>query len=330
MSLTLEIFFITAGIILTGLVISIIFRNFNILIKLILPLLIIGGTLWLGKYIRWRFPNIPRPTIYIISGIAIGILILIRALTSMGAIIKNVLKRIIAITISFLILRYLVKNWVITKTKNRLNNVTNQSWWITNIQSNNSGEQEIEVPTPIIGISCDLPRWWLIQNNFYVYAFQNRSDSSSLCDVEIRLCKNWNLWWTFTQPYCYPVEDNNIKILKYVPETKTYSVNPLIQPWPAPYRNAKFTIEGKRFISGPPPINITIKRSQKETPQNNLYTIKSHCITPWGEVVKSWQFVKAYNLPVSNQFDQCLPELRLCNNGKLLGDNIYPDCKHQQ
>lgn len=330
MSLILEIFLISAGIILTWLIISIIFRNFTLLIKLILPLLLIGGVLRLGKYLRWRFPQIPWSTIYMISSVALGILLLIRALTSTITIVKQIISWIISIAVSFIIVRYIIGNSIIQKTINRIENIINSEETYTNSWNSNTGQSEQEIPISITWLSCLLPRWGIIQDSFYVFAFQNRSDSSSLCDTEIRICKNWKLEWNFTQPYCYPLEDGSIKKIEFIPETKTYSLNPLIQPWPLPYSNANFNTQWKRVITAPPPINVKAKTKQIATKEKtNSYILKSYCITPRGEVVKPWQFVKAYSLPFSNQFDQCLPELRLCSNGKLLGNNIYPDCTYE-
>lgn len=330
MSLVLQIFLISAGIILTGLIISIIFRSFALLVRLILPLLIIGGVLRLGKFLRWRFPQIPWSTIYMISSIALGILLLIWALTSATTIIKQVVSRLITIAVSFVIIQYLIGNATLQKTINRIENIIDFNEKHTNTGSSNTGQSGQEAPIPITWLSCILPRWGLIQDNFYVFAFQNRSDSSSLCDTEIRICNNWQLEWSLTQPYCYPREDGNTKKIEFIPETKTYSINPLIQPWPLPYSNANFNTQWKRVITTPPPIKVKAKTKQLPIIQEtDSYILKSYCITPRGEIVKPWQFVKAYSLPFSNQFDQCLPELRLCSNGKLLGNNIYPDCTYQ-
>lgn len=345
MPIAIRVFLLIASIISLWLLLSLILRNLQIFIYVTLPLTIIGTIIRIGKDVLWFFDHIPRSKLLIIFLIIAGLFLMIRLLTKASWVIKKITQWFLAIALTFILLWFLFNKGTIDTIKDRFDNIFQPKQPPTQTGDNNTWNNQ--PPIPIIWLPCNLPRWSIIPDKYYVYAYKNRKDSPSICDVEIRVCIDGELIGEYEQPYCYQLIDGNAHIIPFDPKNKN-EPNPLIQPWPTPYANALFTIHGKRISQKLEPIYIPLPKEQQnpvlEQQNTNTWLQNSSlgqentnawlqrtqsdedCTTPRGETIKNGEFAKAYSAP-SLTNGNCIPELRWCNKGRLLGDNIYPSCE---
>jgi len=194
-------------------------------------------------------------------------------------------------------------------------------------------KEEIFTKDQIKSRECKLPREWdKLKHWESVFAYKQRSDVSSICDVERRTCLYWKLDWSYNQRSCREI----VKYTYTKEPVVTYNSRPTnlyIQPPKlAPNRNEEFSMEWKvneKLISIDHRNNNINNPVIAESP--NLWQIKvtkKDCITPRGEVVKHSHLVKAYrsNLGFSNNY--CDVELRMCLDGELEWTYQYPYCEH--
>ncbi|NOZ44280.1 MAG: hypothetical protein GXP45_04000 [bacterium] len=114
-------------------------------------------------------------------------------------------------------------------------------------------------------------------------AYQQREDVNTICDVERRTCHNGILLGSFEQSSCH----NDIVYTYQTPKIISYNkkiINPLIQPDPAPYRDANIDVRGKRdgiLILNTRRNNNINSSLQKENPGDGQYdTDGTYCRTP--------------------------------------------------
>lgn len=182
-------------------------------------------------------------------------------------------------------------------------------------------------PPPVrqYGVSCTTPWWSSITDGFGIYAFRNRSDNPSLCDIQLRMCNDGNLWGEYTQPYCIARNEQNI-INTTPPTPLPTPPDPFVQPVRGPIT---WPFDGKGQLipyQDLQPIIITDIPYQRPSIAENQESMKQHCITPWWEPVTHGQFVKAYRFPEWYNAQPCESELRSCADWLLLWWFLYPAC----
>jgi len=255
MNSILNAFLIMSVVLLIGTIVALIFREFRIMIATIFSLLLMWFTLRLFGHISIGTWNISFSTLWpYLLGIIL-ILWSIQLIKNFSTLFKKILWWIWSILIwLFLVYRILTsvalhRRWdQITNNATPINIPTNGSW------QNNSGQNNTPpIPLPL-GKKCNLPRWWQITDQSYTYAFKNRIDSPSICDVQYRLCHRWILLGSLDQAYCYDKQDKQSKIIEYQVSPKF--PNPWIKPWPTPFPNVLFDHNGQRVLTTLHPIII--------------------------------------------------------------------------
>jgi len=194
------------------------------------------------------------------------------------------------------------------------------------------GWKDVAPPPTLPKKSCFVP--WIRQNidhGDYVLAYQQRSDVPTVCNVQRRLCNDGLLLGSYTQRACQEnitYQYTETPVISY--NTKTLSS--LIQPTPPPYENARFGMDGKRYV---PTKQTTYRNNSVNTanignPSGNgqLSTDGEDCRAPWWEVVKNRQFVRAYKSAFWFTNAACEVELRYCLDGELNGSFYYKYCEH--
>ncbi len=179
---------------------------------------------------------------------------------------------------------------------------------------------------------CRLPWWSVIKHWDSILAYQQRSDVSSICNIERRYCIDWKLSWKYTQKYC----KENVKYSYVKEKVKLYNEpvrNEFIQPEKlAENFDWSFYIDGK--IDKKDIIytkwNNWLKKDENYSDiyHEQNFNYKKDCYSPWGEIVKDWQFIKSYEEPNWFVDKPCKVQLRYCVKWKLEWSFIYPKCKY--
>jgi len=175
---------------------------------------------------------------------------------------------------------------------------------------------------------CITPWWEYLAHWDFVLAYEQRKDVDNLCNVQRRFCFDWKLNWTYLQKSC-----KEHTVYSYIkPEAISYTqkqIDDFVQPNQPSLSWANFDTHGK-INWNLDPIDVWWNAgswrpsefvSTSQTPISNKY-----CITPWGERVKNWQFIKAYKAPIWLIDLPCDVELRLCVSGQLKWEYINRTC----
>ena len=198
---------------------------------------------------------------------------------------------------------------------------------------------------------CETPRWVTLKHKESVLAYQQRTDVPDICNVQRRICNNWVLDWTFTQPACdekvfylygnksskqTTSETSNVVSYtrKNVVSYNDKSVqSELIQPPKfAKNEKAEFDKNWKLVTWVKQPITdrrsgdewLIVEQDSKEQVNTRHY----NCQAPWWEIVQHGQFVKAYELPYWFTNASCRIELRLCVDWELMWSYTYNKCQY--
>lgn len=166
---------------------------------------------------------------------------------------------------------------------------------------------------------CITPWWEYVANWDFVLAYEQRKDVTNLCNVQKRYCENGKLNGSYNQKSC-----KEHTLYSYVnPEAISYTqkpIDPFIQPNQPSLSDAEFDTHGK--INGTTdPIDVWWSPSSDRptdvisTSQTSPANIK--CVTPWGEIIQNWQFIKAYKSSIWLIDMPCDVEIRLCVWGDL-------------
>lgn len=224
--------------------------------------------------------------------------------------------------------------------------------WATGLSHNlnpdnpfNLPEWAIEKPLPK---DCETPRWVKIKDKESILAYQQRTDTPDVCNVQRRTCKDWTLDGSFTQPACnekvqYTYNKSN-NIDKETEDTSTYTKkavisrndvakNELIQT-PKYTKNewAKFDKNWKLIQWNEDA--ITIIWSNEEPTISEIDSVEQinktyyNCKSPRWEIVQHGQFIRAYELPFWFTNASCNVELRLCVDWELKWSYTYKDCQY--
>ena len=177
-------------------------------------------------------------------------------------------------------------------------------------------------------LNCTTPWKEEVQDKDFVLAYEQRTDVSSMCNIEKRTCTNGKLWWSFTQGSCK--EDVNYSYRET--EVVSYNqkiINEYIQPTSPVNAWAEFNNEGKiNTTEKPIDTRGTSNKPTKTTSwviQSPL-PIKANCTTPRGQDIEHGQFIKAYKAPRGFIDLTCNVEIRACVNGNLKGTFMYSKC----
>lgn len=181
---------------------------------------------------------------------------------------------------------------------------------------------------------CRTPRWKIMEHWESVLAYQQRSDTPDICNIQRRICNDWILLWNFQQKAC----KTNVAYYYKKEEVISYNekkIDPLIQPWKdVPINKWEvFDIDWKINPSINPD---TIWDNNINNPSNSEWNtveqesmIRPNCISPRWEIILNWQFVKAYKY--KNWFidHPCEVQLRPCDNWNLEWLYTQQSCKHR-
>ncbi len=200
------------------------------------------------------------------------------------------------------------------------------------------------------GASCMTPWGYSIDDWASVLAYQQRSDTPSICNIQRRTCKNGKLSGQFTQSSCNESKQGKMKKTDF----STYNADPnpkkelqwdilaqekrreyleenwYIQPDAPYYKNAQFNLNGKR---APNPAPTTQALAPNQPTKDDVRDVplspdgKKYCTAPWWEKVKSGQFVKAYRFRNGFSDIPCQVQLRLCVDGELEWTYQNPSCQ---
>lgn len=103
-------------------------------------------------------------------------------------------------------------------------NIPNPSWanWLRD--EDNITVKETEEQTKRDYPDCTTPRWEIIKHWQFVLAYKHANwFSDSPCESQIRLCKIWNLKWTYSSPTCKTRDTSFIDRINGSPTRDTYS-----------------------------------------------------------------------------------------------------------
>lgn len=181
---------------------------------------------------------------------------------------------------------------------------------------------------------CILPRGAGIPDGSYTYAYDVRTDG--VCDAQLRACDDGDLSGDYMYPSCPDASEEDITYDEdYVYENGPDPVDPLIQSdyidlVPGIDGSQRYDLNGQRITST---TELEVTGIVVEDPEP-LWDVTLQpiydCQTPWGDIVRNGQFVKAYRYREGEGEHQCEVQLRLCRNGELLGQFVYPSCEYRE
>ncbi len=180
---------------------------------------------------------------------------------------------------------------------------------------------------------CSLPRGWTIKHEEYVLAYQQRTDNTTICNIQKRWCRNGKLSGSYKQKSCKIIKNtahNDPKVNHHV-FTVHHKSNKdeatLIQAQHKPNNYDPSIIEKH--------IPNTIRDNNKKwgTYEENGTNIiwekeKQTCLTPRGQKVNHGQFIKAYKRAKGFNNLKCEVELRICLDGQLKGNFEHESCEY--
>ncbi len=71
---------------------------------------------------------------------------------------------------------------------------------------------------------CTTPRWEKVRHGQYIYAYKHSNwFSDSPCEVQLRLCSMWELFWTYKESRCKTRDTSFIDWINWSPTRDTYS-----------------------------------------------------------------------------------------------------------
>lgn len=244
------------------------------------------------------------------------------------------------------------KDYVGESEEDYNNKISNNETWDNELWHNlnpdnpfNLPEWAIEKPLPK---DCETPRWVKIKDKESILAYEQRSDTPDICNVQRRTCNNWILDGSFTQPACnekvtYTYNRSN-NIDKEEGSTVTYTKkavlshndvakNELIQT-PKYTKNewAKYDKNWKLVKWSEEPTTVIGKN--EEPTISDIDSVEQinktyyNCKSPRWEIVQHWQFIRAYELPYWFTNASCNVELRLCVDWELKWSYTYKDCEY--
>lgn len=178
---------------------------------------------------------------------------------------------------------------------------------------------------------CTSPRGETVKHADFVLAYQQRTDVTSMCNIERRICNNGTLQGSYTQKSC---KENIVYEYEKV-QPVSYNepvINPLIQ-WEEPSNaGGDFNTQGQ-LAADKKPTTMRWTTTTSTTTSNNgtsqTTDYKQSCLTPRGTQVNHGQFVKAYKSSVGLLDVPCETELRLCVDGTLKGNFTNKKCTFQ-
>ncbi|MCX6822986.1 MAG: hypothetical protein NTX91_03220 [candidate division SR1 bacterium] len=175
---------------------------------------------------------------------------------------------------------------------------------------------------------CTTPRGQTVTDKDFVLAYEQRTDVTTMCNVERRICNNGILEGSYVQNSCK--EDVNYDYTKV--DVVSYNqpvVNPLVQPGQASNAGGDFGTNGQ-VNQNKQPTNMrgttNTAGTTTSTAVDQTTTYKQNCSTPRGTTVNHGQFVKAYKTSVGLLDMPCETQLRLCVNGTLKGNFMNKSC----
>ena len=190
---------------------------------------------------------------------------------------------------------------------------------------------------------CMTPWWYELEHGQSVLAYEQRSDSINICNVERRICKNGKLSWSFIQAACDETLWNDwtangtqgwywtVKKLAY----STYNsvrLDEFIQPPEYATNEFKEFDNHWKLVTWSPDQkmqklgnNDPISPEKQEVAQERY--LWQFCKTPWWEKVQPGQFVRAYRFQNGFIDIPCQVQLRTCVDGKLEWTFQYKTCQ---
>ena len=192
--------------------------------------------------------------------------------------------------------------------------------------------------------SCMTPWWYELEHGQSVLAYEQRSDSINICNIERRVCRNGKLSWSYVQAACDETLWNDgtinwvewwnwtVKKLAY----STYNsvrLDEFIQPPEyASKEFEEFDVHGKRvkWIKQTPKMDWLwlsdpiYEEKQEVAQERSLWQV---CKTPWWEKVQPGQFVKAYRFQNGFTDIPCQVQLRTCVDWKLEWMYKFSSCQ---
>ncbi len=180
---------------------------------------------------------------------------------------------------------------------------------------------------------CPLPRWGKIKHEEYVLAYQQRTDDTTICNIQKRWCRNGKLSGSYKQKSCKIMKDtmqNDQEIHHHIftiHHKSNKNKTTLIQSHHRPNNYDPNIIE--KHI----PNTIRDNHKKWEVHEENGTNIiwekeKQTCLTPRGQKVNHGQFIKAYKRAKWFNNFKCEVELRICLDGQLKGNFEHENCKY--
>ena len=182
--------------------------------------------------------------------------------------------------------------------------------------------------------TCVTPWKTVLKHGESVIAYEQRKDVPTICNAQRRTCNNGVLNWTYLQWACdegVEYKYTKVKVISY--NTKT--PGELIQnPKYAKYDWAEFDTRGK--INPDTKIPYTdwdnyVKDWPIKDPNINSWgknKMHYNCVSPWGDSIQHWQFIRAYKSPIWFTDELCQVELRLCLDWNLNWSFVNKSCEY--
>jgi len=198
--------------------------------------------------------------------------------------------------------------------------------------------------------SCLTPWWYEIDHWGSVFAYQQRTDTPEVCNVQRRVCKNGKLSWYYTLPSCVINLDwsvnwvdnsfqeqpstnwlatSNIKDVPFHTYNNQSDKWEFVQPKKVARTNTNYDLKWKiNWVMEPRYIAWEISDwYEEEIPAvEQTQNPRKYCVAPWGEKVQQWQFVKAYRYQNWFYDIPCQVQIRLCVDWELEWTYQNPTC----
>lgn len=171
----------------------------------------------------------------------------------------------------------------------------------------------------------------VVTHGDFIIAYQQRSDVSTICNVEKRYCNDGVLLGSYVQESCE--ETTTYLYDKVEPVSYNSDIqNEYVQPNPPANANADFNSQWQLNA----PLDPTTRWDAQPADAivvNNAWVEQTvvtskNCRAPRGEKVLNNQFVRAYRTNVWYFNRPCEVEIRMCVDGKLKGSFKYKACAY--